>query len=37
MKKEQKFEGLKITGLLYNAIIISSVIIALTSGFKFGE
>lgn len=33
----KKAQGLKITGLLYNAIIIGSVIIALTSGFKFGE
>ncbi len=33
----KKAQGLKITGLLYNAIIIASVIIALTSGFKFGE
>lgn len=36
MKKEQK-QGIKITGLLYNAIILSSVIIALTSGFRLGE
>jgi hypothetical protein len=34
MKKEQKFEGIKLTGILYNAIIIGSVIIALTSGFR---
>ncbi len=33
MKKDQK-QGLKLTGILYNAIIIGSVIIALTSGFK---
>lgn len=36
MKKEQK-QGIKITGLLYNAIIIGSVIVALTSGFKLTE
>ena len=33
MKKEQ-FEGIRLTGILYNAIVIGSVIIALTSGFK---
>lgn len=33
MKKEQR-QGIKLTGILYNAIIIGSVIIALTSGFK---
>lgn len=33
MKKEQK-QGLKLTNILYNAIIIGSVIIALTSGYK---
>lgn len=33
MKKEQR-HGIKLTGILYNAIIIGSVIIALTSGFK---
>lgn len=33
MKKEQK-QGIKLTTVLYNAIIIGSVIIALTSGFK---
>ncbi len=33
MKKDQK-QGIKLTGILYNAIIIGSVIIALTSGFK---
>lgn len=33
MKKEQR-QGLKLTGILYNAIIIGSIIIALTSGFK---
>lgn len=33
MKKDQK-QGLKLTGILYNAIIIGSVIIALTSGFR---
>lgn len=34
MKQEQKAEGIKLTGVLYNAIIIGSVVIALTSGFK---
>jgi hypothetical protein len=33
MKKDQK-HGLKLTGILYNAIIIGSVIVALTSGFR---
>ncbi|MDF2789385.1 MAG: hypothetical protein K0S80_2483 [Neobacillus sp.] len=33
MKKDQK-QGLKLTGILYNAIIIGSVIVALTSGFR---
>jgi hypothetical protein len=33
MKKEQR-QGLKLTGILYNAIIIGSIIIALTSGYK---
>lgn len=33
MKKEQK-QGLKLTNILFNAIIIGSVIIALTSGYK---
>jgi hypothetical protein len=33
MKKDQKL-GLKLTGILYNAIIIGSVIVALTSGFR---
>lgn len=33
MKRDQK-QGLKLTGIIYNAIIIGSVIVALTSGFK---
>ncbi len=33
MKKDQK-NGIKLTSILYNAVIIGSVIIALTSGFK---
>jgi hypothetical protein len=33
MKNEQK-KGIKLTGVLYNAIIIGSIIIALTSGYK---
>lgn len=32
--KEKKANGIKLTAILYNAIIIGSVIIALTSGFK---
>lgn len=32
--KEKKVNGIKLTGILYNAIIIGSVIFALTSGFK---
>lgn len=34
MKKEQKAEGIKITNVIINAIILGSVIVALTSGFK---
>jgi hypothetical protein len=33
MKKNER-QGLKLTGILNNALIIGSVIIALTSGFK---
>ena len=33
MKNEQK-KGIKLTGILYNAIIISAIIISLTSGYK---
>lgn len=33
MKNEQR-QGIKLTSILYNAIIIGSVIIALTSGFR---
>jgi hypothetical protein len=32
--KDKKVNGIKLTGILYNAIIIGSVIIALTSGWK---
>jgi hypothetical protein len=32
----KKLEGIKITRILLNAVIVASVIIALTSGFKFG-
>lgn len=32
--KEKKLEGIKLTGIIYNAIIIGSLIIALTSGMK---
>jgi hypothetical protein len=32
--KEKKVNGIKLTGILYNAIIIGSVIIALTSGWR---
>jgi hypothetical protein len=32
----KKLEGSKITRILVNAVIVASVIIALTSGFKFG-
>jgi hypothetical protein len=34
MKKEQNVEGIKLTGILYNAIVIASVVVALTSGFR---
>jgi hypothetical protein len=34
--KEKKVNGIKLTGILYNAIIIGSVIIALTSGWRLG-
>jgi hypothetical protein len=33
MKKERK-AGIKVTTILYNAVIIGSVIVALTSGMK---
>jgi hypothetical protein len=33
MKNEQK-KGIKLTGILYNAIIIAAIIISLTSGYK---
>lgn len=33
MKKDQA-QGIKLTTILYNAIIIGSIIIALTSGYK---
>ncbi len=33
----KKLEGIKITRILINAIIVGSVIIALTSGFKIGD
>jgi hypothetical protein len=32
--REKKVNGIKLTGILYNAIIIGSVIIALTSGWR---
>jgi hypothetical protein len=32
--KDKKANGIKLTGIVYNAIIIGSIIIALTSGFK---
>jgi hypothetical protein len=31
----KKLEGIKITRILLNALIIASVIVALTSGWKF--
>lgn len=34
MKK--KFEGIKITSIAYNAMIVASVVVALTAGYKFG-
>ncbi len=34
MKK--KLEGIKITGIIYNAVIVASVVVALTAGYKFG-
>jgi hypothetical protein len=34
--KEKKVNGIKLTGILYNAIIIGSAIIALTSGWRLG-
>jgi hypothetical protein len=30
----KKFEGIKVTRILVNAMIVASVVIALTSGFK---
>jgi hypothetical protein len=32
----KKLEGIKITRIVVNAIIVASVITALTSGFKIG-
>jgi len=32
--KQQKPEGIKLTGVIVNAIILASMIIALTSGMK---
>jgi hypothetical protein len=32
--KEKEASGIKLTAILYNAIIIGSVIIALTSGWR---
>lgn len=32
----KKFEGIKITRIVLNGLIVASVIIALTSGFKIG-
>jgi hypothetical protein len=32
--KEKKLDGIKLTGIIYNTIIIGSLIIALTSGMK---
>lgn len=34
MKKGQKAEGIKLTNILINAVILGSVIVALTSGMK---
>jgi len=31
----KKLEGIKITRILVNAMIVASVVISLTSGFKF--
>ena len=32
--KQQKSEGIKLTSVLFNALIIASMIVALTSGMK---
>jgi hypothetical protein len=32
----KKLEGIKITRIVVNALIVASVIIALTSGYKIG-
>jgi hypothetical protein len=32
----KKLEGIKVTRILVNALIVASVVIALTSGFKIG-
>ncbi len=32
--KQQKPQGIKLTGILVNAIILGSLIVALTSGWK---
>jgi hypothetical protein len=31
----KKFEGIKVTRIVFNAVIVASIIIALTSGYKF--
>lgn len=34
MKK--RLEGIKITSIAYNTVIVASVVVALTAGYKFG-
>lgn len=33
---KERLKGIKLTTIIYNAIIIGSVIIALTSGYRLG-
>jgi hypothetical protein len=36
MMNMKKLEGIKVTRILINALIVASVVIALTSGLKIG-
>lgn len=35
MIKMKKVEGIKVTRILFNAVVVASVIVALTSGYKY--
>jgi hypothetical protein len=36
-KMRERLEGIKISSVIINLMVIASVVVALTSGFKFGE